>query len=78
MLYIPPAFAISIPLLIVGGIALIMGGAFIGAQIDDKIEALTNPLPKPLKDLPYWITLPAVIAITFFAVKIAKKWSKKL
>ena len=78
MLYIPPAFAISIPLLIVGGFALIMGGMFVGSQIDDKIEALTNPLPKPLKDLQYWITLPAAIAITFIAVKLGKKWSKKL
>lgn len=78
MFYMPPAFIVSVPLLIAGGLALIMGGMFVGSQIDDKIEALTNPLPKPLKDLPYWITLPAVIAISYFTIKVAKKWSKKI
>lgn len=75
---LPTAFIISVPLLIVGAIALISGGAFIGSQIDDKIEQTMNPLPKAISNIPYWITIPAMIAISVFGITIAKKWSKKL
>lgn len=75
---IPLAFVVSIPLAIAAGLALIFGGAFAGSQIDDKIEQTMNPLPDAIKNVPYWITIPAIIALSFFGIKVAKKWSKKL
>ena len=79
MFYMPIiGFVISVPMIIVGGIALILGGAFAGSQLDDKIEQTTKPIKDELDAIPSIIKWPIIIGATVFLVIIAKKASKKV
>jgi len=67
-------FIITVPVIVIGAIAMGLGGMFVGAQIDDKIEKPAEPI----KDIPSVIKWPLIIGGVVFTVIIAKKLSKKV
>lgn len=64
---------------IVGGVALLATGLFLGSQIDDKIEQPTNPIEQPIKtSILSIVKWPLVLGAAVFTFIVAKKWAKKL
>lgn len=72
------AFIISGSIIAIGALAALAVGAFVGSQIDDKIEK-PNIAFVPIKDdLPTFLKWPLLIGGTIFAIIIAKKLGKKV
>lgn len=61
----------------IAALAVLVTGAFVGSQIDDRFDTPTLPIGGITK-LPYYITLPLLIGVTVLTITIAKKYAKKL
>lgn len=68
------------PLLLLGGLATLLGGAFVGSQIDDAIDKNTQPVGGGVTNqpMPYYVTIPLVVVGATAAYFITKKLIKKL
>lgn len=71
------SFAITGSILVVAGVATLLGGMFLGSQIDDKFDEPTAPIGQQ-PSIPTVIKWPIVIGGIVFVVIVARNLAKKV
>lgn len=66
--------------LVLGGVALVTGGMFVGSQIDDAIDKNAQVIGGGItqQKMPIYITIPLVVIAGTAAFYITKKIIKKI